>query len=75
MLLSPLRRCSLCVYVPVLTRTHTKQLGLAMHNYHSAINCFPPGATRTTNFSGAVGAAGSAHSMHIEQTHHFTDAS
>jgi len=22
---------------------HLKQLGLAMHNYHSALNCFPPG--------------------------------
>ena len=31
-----------------------KQLGLAMHNYHSAINCFPPGGTNTSNLSGSI---------------------
>ena len=31
-----------------------KQLGLAMHNYHSADNCFPPGGTNTSNLTGQV---------------------
>ena len=26
-----------------------KQIGLAIHNYHSAINCFPLGAARRTS--------------------------
>jgi prepilin-type N-terminal cleavage/methylation domain-containing protein/prepilin-type processing-associated H-X9-DG protein len=51
-----------------------KQLGLAMHNYHSAVNCFPPGATNTMNFSGSIAqgwGCWSAHSMmlpYMEQT-------
>ncbi len=28
-----------------------KQLGLALHNYHAANNCFPPGGTNTMNLS------------------------
>ena len=43
-----------------------KQIGLAMHNYHSALNCFPPGGTNTSNLSGAVAqgwGCWSAHSM------------
>jgi prepilin-type N-terminal cleavage/methylation domain-containing protein/prepilin-type processing-associated H-X9-DG protein len=31
-----------------------KQLGLAMHNYHSATNCFPPGGTNASNKTGQV---------------------
>ncbi len=31
-----------------------KQIGLAMHNYHSANNCFPPGGSNTSNLSGQV---------------------
>jgi prepilin-type N-terminal cleavage/methylation domain-containing protein/prepilin-type processing-associated H-X9-DG protein len=51
-----------------------KQLGLAMHNYHSTINCFPPGATNTMNLSKAVASSWgcwSAQSMmlpYMEQT-------
>ena len=29
-----------------------KQIGLAMHNYHTAINCFPPGGTNASNLAG-----------------------
>jgi len=32
-----------------------KQLGLAMHNYHSSINCFPPGGVKPGTLSGAAG--------------------
>jgi prepilin-type N-terminal cleavage/methylation domain-containing protein/prepilin-type processing-associated H-X9-DG protein len=28
-------------------QNHLKQIGLAMNNYHSALNCFPPGRLRT----------------------------
>ena len=37
-----------------------KQLGLAMHNYHSAINVFPPGGVNTSNVEtpGSTGAWG-----------------
>jgi len=51
-----------------------KQLGLAMHNYHSTVNCFPPGGTNTSNLSGAISQSWgcwSAQSMmlpYIEQT-------
>ncbi len=51
-----------------------KQIGLAMHNYHTALNCFPPGGTNASNLSHAVGNAWgcwSAHSMllaYLEQT-------
>ena len=31
-----------------------KQLGLAMHNYHSANNCFPPGGTNASTSAGQV---------------------
>ena len=31
-----------------------KQIGLAMHNYHSANNCFPPGGTNASNLKGQV---------------------
>ncbi len=45
-----------------------KQIGLAMHNYHSAVSCFPPGGTNASNFStgnnvGAGWGAWSAHAM------------
>jgi prepilin-type N-terminal cleavage/methylation domain-containing protein/prepilin-type processing-associated H-X9-DG protein len=45
-----------------------KQLGLALHNYHSAMSCFPPGGTNASNFNtgnnvGAGWGAWSAHSM------------
>lgn len=34
-------------------RNHMKQLGLALHNYHTSHNCFPPGYTsRTTSVNG-----------------------
>jgi prepilin-type N-terminal cleavage/methylation domain-containing protein/prepilin-type processing-associated H-X9-DG protein len=51
-----------------------KQLGLAMHNYHTAINCFPPGGSNTSNLSGQVAqgwGCWSAHEMmlpYLEQT-------
>ncbi len=51
-----------------------KQIGLGMHNYHSANNCFPPGGTNTSNLSGQVAAGWgcwSAQSMmlpYLEQT-------
>jgi prepilin-type N-terminal cleavage/methylation domain-containing protein/prepilin-type processing-associated H-X9-DG protein len=51
-----------------------KQLGLAMHNYHSAVNCFPPGGTNASSLSGQVGqgwGCWSAQSMmlpYLEQT-------
>ena len=51
-----------------------KQLGLAMHNYHSATNCFPPGGTNASTLTGQVAAGWgcwSAQSMmlpYIEQT-------
>jgi prepilin-type N-terminal cleavage/methylation domain-containing protein/prepilin-type processing-associated H-X9-DG protein len=51
-----------------------KQIGLAMHNYHSGLNCFPPGGSNTSNLTGAVAqgwGCWSAHSMmlpYIEQT-------
>ncbi len=51
-----------------------KQLGLAMHNYHSTINCFPPGGTNASTLKGQVGqgwGCWSAQSMmlaYIEQT-------
>src|SRR4051794_29047853 len=35
-----------------------KQIGLALHNYHSANNCFPPGGLL---INGATNAAWSAH--------------
>ena len=31
-----------------------KQIGLAMHNYHSANNCFPPGGTNASTLAGQV---------------------
>jgi prepilin-type N-terminal cleavage/methylation domain-containing protein/prepilin-type processing-associated H-X9-DG protein len=31
-----------------------KQLGLAMHNYHTANNCFPPGGTNASSLKGQV---------------------
>jgi prepilin-type N-terminal cleavage/methylation domain-containing protein/prepilin-type processing-associated H-X9-DG protein len=31
-----------------------KQMGLAMHNYHTANNCFPPGGLLTNNGTGAL---------------------
>jgi prepilin-type N-terminal cleavage/methylation domain-containing protein/prepilin-type processing-associated H-X9-DG protein len=51
-----------------------KQLGLAMHNYHSAVNCFPPGGTNASSLAGQVQkgwGCWSAQSMmlpYIEQT-------
>jgi prepilin-type N-terminal cleavage/methylation domain-containing protein/prepilin-type processing-associated H-X9-DG protein len=51
-----------------------KQLGLALHNYHSAINCFPPGGTNASNLQGQVAqgwGCWSAQSMmlpYLEQT-------
>jgi prepilin-type N-terminal cleavage/methylation domain-containing protein/prepilin-type processing-associated H-X9-DG protein len=51
-----------------------KQMGLALHNYHSAVNCFPPGGTNTMNLSGQIGqgwGCWSAQSMmlpYMEQT-------
>jgi len=51
-----------------------KQIGLAMHNYHSANNCFPPGGTNTSTINGQVAqgwGCWSAHSMmlpYMEQT-------
>jgi prepilin-type N-terminal cleavage/methylation domain-containing protein/prepilin-type processing-associated H-X9-DG protein len=50
-----------------------KQLGLAMHNYHSSTGVFPPGGINTSNLTGAItGGWGSwsAHAMmlpYIEQ--------
>ena len=43
-----------------------KQIGLAMHNYHSANNCFPPGGTNASTLKGQVAkgwGCWSAHSM------------
>ncbi|MBX6315677.1 MAG: DUF1559 domain-containing protein [Isosphaeraceae bacterium] len=43
-----------------------KQIGLALHNYHAANNCFPPGGTNTSDMTGKVrGAWGnwSAHAL------------
>ncbi len=43
-----------------------KQLGLAMHNYHAANNCFPPGGTNASNLKGQVAqgwGCWSAHAM------------
>jgi prepilin-type N-terminal cleavage/methylation domain-containing protein/prepilin-type processing-associated H-X9-DG protein len=31
-----------------------KQIGLAMHNYHSAVGCFPPGGTNASGLNGQV---------------------
>ncbi len=31
-----------------------KQIGLAMHNYHSSNNCFPPGGSNSSNLKGQV---------------------
>jgi prepilin-type N-terminal cleavage/methylation domain-containing protein/prepilin-type processing-associated H-X9-DG protein len=51
-----------------------KQLGLAMHNYHDANNCFPPGGTNASNLQGQVAqgwGCWSAQSMmlpYLEQT-------
>jgi prepilin-type N-terminal cleavage/methylation domain-containing protein/prepilin-type processing-associated H-X9-DG protein len=51
-----------------------KQLGLAMHNYHTAINCFPPGGSNASNLQGQVAngwGCWSAQSMmlpYLEQT-------
>src|SRR5947209_2445068 len=50
-----------------------KQIGLAIHNYHSANGCFPVGGANTTNFNKATSAWGSwsAHALmlpYMEQT-------
>jgi prepilin-type N-terminal cleavage/methylation domain-containing protein/prepilin-type processing-associated H-X9-DG protein len=51
-----------------------KQIGLAMHNYHSAANSFPMGGTVTTTIGGGPGAgwgSWSAHALllgYMEQT-------
>src|SRR5215212_4612988 len=38
---------------------HLKQLGLAMHNYHSTNDCFPSGALPVRNVAGALISNGS----------------
>jgi prepilin-type N-terminal cleavage/methylation domain-containing protein/prepilin-type processing-associated H-X9-DG protein len=51
-----------------------KQIGLALHNYHSSNNCFPPGGTNASNLKGQVAqgwGCWSAQSMmlpYLEQT-------
>ena len=51
-----------------------KQIGLAIHNYHAANNCFPPGGTNASGINGQVQAGWgcwSAHAMmlpYMEQT-------
>jgi prepilin-type N-terminal cleavage/methylation domain-containing protein/prepilin-type processing-associated H-X9-DG protein len=51
-----------------------KQIGLALHNYHSAVNCFPPGGTNASTITGQVAqgwGCWSAHAMilpYLEQT-------
>ncbi len=51
-----------------------KQIGLAIHNYHAANNCFPPGGTNASGINGQVQAGWgcwSAQSMmlpYMEQT-------
>ncbi len=51
-----------------------KQVGLAMHNYHAANNCFPPGGTNASFITGQVAqgwGCWSAHAMmlpYMEQT-------
>jgi prepilin-type N-terminal cleavage/methylation domain-containing protein/prepilin-type processing-associated H-X9-DG protein len=41
-----------------------KQIGLAMHNYHSPNNCFPPGGSNTSNLSGQVASGWGCWSAH-----------
>ena len=42
-------------------KNHLKQLGLALHNYHTAHNCMPPGQTNQLTLGG-TGAGGFQHS-------------
>ncbi|MBX6314093.1 MAG: DUF1559 domain-containing protein [Isosphaeraceae bacterium] len=36
-----------------------KQIGIALHNYHSANDCFPPAALKSSNFDGTLANNGS----------------
>jgi prepilin-type N-terminal cleavage/methylation domain-containing protein/prepilin-type processing-associated H-X9-DG protein len=41
-----------------------KQIGLALHSYHSANDCFPPGALLTINLNGTT-STGSSAAVHV----------
>src|SRR4051794_30646807 len=41
-----------------------KQIGLAMHNYHSVNDCFPPAGMATTNSNGTLRTENGSFSAH-----------